>query len=206
MVKIVCVALKVDDLKAVLRELGGPISGTRALLLERILCHAPGYKHTAVDPREALGTGAGRRPVLATPRQLIPADAETLVLTSKSGSSDGETGAPTFALPAMEGKDLLTGDKLAKKPLQISRANDAFYDAYESANLKAMSRIWGKAPHVKCCHPGRRFVIGERAAWWTCALRTCSLRTHRSEPLRLLKEGEQGSLPPARVVRRLTDF
>ena len=160
MVKVVCVALRVDDLKEVLRELGGPISGSRALLLERILCHVPGYKRAALDPREALGTGAGRRPVLATPRQLIPADAETLVLTSKNDPSDGERGAPTFALPAMEGKDLLTGEKLPKKSLQVSRANDAFYDAYESANIRAMSRVWGKAPHVKCCQPGRRFVIG----------------------------------------------
>ena len=32
-----------EDLKAVLRELGGPVSGTRALLLERILCHVVGY-------------------------------------------------------------------------------------------------------------------------------------------------------------------
>jgi hypothetical protein len=42
-VKFLCSSLKVEDLKAVLRELGGPVSGTRALLLERILCHVVGY-------------------------------------------------------------------------------------------------------------------------------------------------------------------
>ena len=66
-VKLLCVPLKIDELKAVLRELGGPTTGSRALLLERILCHILGYASSAqrinVDPREALGTGGGRQPV-----------------------------------------------------------------------------------------------------------------------------------------------
>ena len=51
-------------------------------------------------------------------------------------------------------KDLLTGAALGERERQVSQANDAFYDAYEKADLQGMRRLWGKTAHVKCCHPG----------------------------------------------------
>ena len=57
-------------------------------------------------------------------------------------------------------KDLLTGTELAQRDKMISRANDAFYDAYEDGNIKAMEEVWGTDAHVKCSHPGRRFANG----------------------------------------------
>ena len=57
-------------------------------------------------------------------------------------------------------KDLLTGTELAQRDEMVSRANDAFYDAYEDGNIKAMKEVWGTDAHVKCSHPGRRFANG----------------------------------------------
>ena len=42
----------------------------------------------------------------------------------------------SISFPNMKGKDLLTGQKLDTQALAVSKANDAFYDAYESADLK----------------------------------------------------------------------
>jgi len=68
-VRVACESLKVEDMKAVLRELGGAVYGTRALLLVRILRFLPGSsaksQGSSADPREVLGTGGERRPVLA---------------------------------------------------------------------------------------------------------------------------------------------
>jgi hypothetical protein len=68
-VRFACESLKVADMKAVLRELGGAVYGTRALLLARILRFLPGSsaksQGSSADPREVLGTGGERRPVLA---------------------------------------------------------------------------------------------------------------------------------------------
>ena len=158
-VRVLCEALKVEDMKAVLRELGGAVYGTRALLLERILCFIPGYSTTG-DPREVLGTGGTRRPAFATPRRLIPADAEAVILSSEDKLIDDAGPAPVYTFPSMEGKDVLTGQDLPKNSLLVSKANDAFYNAYETADIKAMRKIWSQSAHVKCCHPGRRFMIG----------------------------------------------
>ena len=40
---------------------------------------------------------------------------------------------------------------LSKASRIVSKANDAFYNAYEAADLKAMRRVWSRAPHVKWC-------------------------------------------------------
>jgi len=63
-------------------------------------------------------------------------------------------------------KDLLTGEKLAERDRLVSSANDSFYNAYEAGNFDAMAKVWGRAPHVKCSHPGRcvlLFLILDRA-------------------------------------------
>ena len=55
-------------------------------------------------------------------------------------------------------KDLLTGEDLRERDRLVSSANDAFYNAYEAGNFDAMAKVWGRASHVKCSHPGR-FVL-----------------------------------------------
>ena len=141
-VKALCTELRVEDMRAVLRELRGGTSGTRAVLVDRILCMVPGHgtaDNESRDPRIALGTGRGRRPLLATPRQLIPADAEAVILNSGDNTSSISGSTPVYSFPSMEGKDVLTGQDLPTSTLLVSKANDAFYDAYETANIKTMS-------------------------------------------------------------------
>ena len=184
-VRFACDSLKVADMKAVLRELGGAVYGTRALLLARILRFLPGSsaksQGSSADPREVLGTGGERRPVLAqslkstliihsaytrgmillrisggfqaTPRRLIPADAATVILNQNHQDKPKEkSDANSVYTLNMEGKDVVTGKDLPEKSLLVSRANDAFYNAYETADIKAMRMVWSKVHIlVQCC-------------------------------------------------------
>jgi ketosteroid isomerase-like protein len=45
----------------------------------------------------------------------------------------------------------------------VSRANLAFYRAFERLDLDAMARAWVKAPYVKCIHPGGETLAGFEA-------------------------------------------
>jgi len=42
----------------------------------------------------------------------------------------------------------------------IEEANDAFYHAFQTGNLKAMSEIWGTGEHIQCVHPGSACIAG----------------------------------------------
>ena len=50
----------------------------------------------------------------------------------------------------------------------IEDANEAFYRAFRSANIDAMSAVWIDGPHARCAHPGSAPVVGSadvRASW-----------------------------------------
>jgi ketosteroid isomerase-like protein len=61
----------------------------------------------------------------------------------------------------------------------VSRANLAFYRAFERLDLDAMSRVWLRAPFVKCIHPGGETLTGYEAvmaSWKTIFDNTESIR------------------------------
>jgi hypothetical protein len=45
-------------------------------------------------------------------------------------------------------------DKLAADLAALQFANDAFYEAFAAADIKAMEAAWADSPTVFCCHPG----------------------------------------------------
>lgn len=44
--------------------------------------------------------------------------------------------------------------------LAVEEANDAFYSAFSSGNLSAMSSVWGTGEHVQCIHPAAGCIAG----------------------------------------------
>ena len=36
----------------------------------------------------------------------------------------------------------------------VTKANEAFYRAFESLDIKNMEKVWAKAVHVECGHSG----------------------------------------------------
>jgi hypothetical protein len=45
-------------------------------------------------------------------------------------------------------------DKLTADLAALQFANDAFYEAFAAADLKAMEAVWAELPTLFCCHPG----------------------------------------------------
>jgi SnoaL-like domain len=45
-------------------------------------------------------------------------------------------------------------DTLAADLAALQFANEAFYEAFAAADLKAMEAVWADVPTVFCCHPG----------------------------------------------------
>jgi hypothetical protein len=45
----------------------------------------------------------------------------------------------------------------------VAQANEAFYRAFESLDIKEMEKIWAKAVHIECGHPGWRVLRGWNA-------------------------------------------
>lgn len=43
---------------------------------------------------------------------------------------------------------------------QVFKANESFYRAFESLNIKEMERVWAKEPNIQCGHPGWRILRG----------------------------------------------
>ena len=43
---------------------------------------------------------------------------------------------------------------------QVAKANESFYRAFESLDIKKMEQVWAKAVHVECGHPGWRVLRG----------------------------------------------
>lgn len=49
---------------------------------------------------------------------------------------------------------------LTRELARVEEANLAFYEAFTSRDLGAMSRCWSQSPHVRCVHPGWELVTG----------------------------------------------
>ena len=43
---------------------------------------------------------------------------------------------------------------------QVFKANESFYRAFESLNIKEMEKVWAKETHIQCGHPGWRILRG----------------------------------------------
>jgi ketosteroid isomerase-like protein len=42
----------------------------------------------------------------------------------------------------------------------VTKANEAFYRAFESLDIKQMEQVWAKAAPIECGHPGWRILRG----------------------------------------------
>jgi ketosteroid isomerase-like protein len=42
----------------------------------------------------------------------------------------------------------------------VAKANEAFYKAFESLDIKRMEGVWAKANYIQCVHPGWRLLRG----------------------------------------------
>jgi ketosteroid isomerase-like protein len=42
----------------------------------------------------------------------------------------------------------------------VLAANDAFYRAFESLDPAEMEKVWLRAPHIRCIHPGWGALVG----------------------------------------------
>ncbi len=50
----------------------------------------------------------------------------------------------------------------------VRKANEAFYQAFESRDVARMDAVWAKGEHVKCVHPGWHILGGwdaVRSSW-----------------------------------------
>ena len=140
----------VAQLRAILRTLGMPTSGARAVLLQRITSISDASLRDAceaaapVDATTATATLATEVPAVAT----LKAGGRTRQTgRGGKGRSVGEEGARTGTeLAAQTGgderlrkeHDLLTGAALGEREKGVAAANDAFYDAYEAADLPGL--------------------------------------------------------------------
>jgi ketosteroid isomerase-like protein len=43
---------------------------------------------------------------------------------------------------------------------EVEAANRAFYQAFETLDIKEMENVWLRAPHIKCVHPGWPLLAG----------------------------------------------
>lgn len=51
-------------------------------------------------------------------------------------------------------------DKLTEKIEEVTRANEAFYRAFESLDVGLMDRVWLQQEYVTCIHPGWGLRVG----------------------------------------------
>jgi len=49
---------------------------------------------------------------------------------------------------------------MASEEELVRKANEAFYQAFESLDIKRMEQVWAKAVHIECGHPGWRVLRG----------------------------------------------
>src|SRR4249919_1613528 len=51
-----------------------------------------------------------------------------------------------------------TGETRKEEPMEdeqaVIAANQAFYRAFETLEIKEMEKVWLRASHIKCVHPG----------------------------------------------------
>lgn len=45
----------------------------------------------------------------------------------------------------------------------VAEANENFYRAFESLDIKQMEKVWAKGDHIQCGHPGWRILRGWNA-------------------------------------------
>ena len=43
---------------------------------------------------------------------------------------------------------------------EVAKANENFYRAFESLDLKQMEQVWARQSHIQCGHPGWRILRG----------------------------------------------
>ncbi len=61
----------------------------------------------------------------------------------------------------------------------VSAANQAFYRAFETLDIKEMEKVWLQASHIKCVHPGWPLLAGwgpVMASWERIFANTQSMR------------------------------
>ncbi len=49
---------------------------------------------------------------------------------------------------------------MTKDEGDVYKANEAFYSAFESLDIKEMEKVWLKEKYVQCIHPGWRSLTG----------------------------------------------
>jgi ketosteroid isomerase-like protein len=67
---------------------------------------------------------------------------------------------------------------------EVSRANEAFYRAFESLDIKSMDEVWAKEDYVTCIHPGwtlRSGWAGVRDSWVMIFNNTFTMKFRLSE-------------------------
>ena len=47
-----------------------------------------------------------------------------------------------------------------QEELEVARANENFYRAFESLDIKEMEKVWAKDCEIQCGHPGWRILRG----------------------------------------------
>lgn len=48
---------------------------------------------------------------------------------------------------------------------EVEAANRAFYQAFETLDIQEMEKVWLRAPHIKCIHPGWPLLAGGDQLW-----------------------------------------
>jgi ketosteroid isomerase-like protein len=67
---------------------------------------------------------------------------------------------------------------------EVTRANQAFYEAFESLDVARMDRIWANQEYVTCIHPGWTLRVGwpaVRDSWVLIFNNTFSMKFELSE-------------------------
>ena len=49
---------------------------------------------------------------------------------------------------------------MSEEEKEVFKANESFYRAFESLDIKEMEKIWAKETQVQCGHPGWRILRG----------------------------------------------
>lgn len=49
---------------------------------------------------------------------------------------------------------------MQEEKLEVAKANENFYRAFESLDCKAMEKVWAKNCEIQCGHPGWRILRG----------------------------------------------
>ncbi len=67
---------------------------------------------------------------------------------------------------------------------KVAQANESFYRAFESLDIKQMEKVWGEEKEIECGHPGWRILRGRDAvmeSWRRIFENTPSIRFSLSD-------------------------